>query len=75
MHCKACVHMAESKLCDMSNISNVTASLKNHSVEVVGEFGDKTPELIAEELTVPLKPFGYTVSVERQTKEKIKKKR
>lgn len=62
--------MTESKLGDMPNISKVKSSLKNHSVEIVGEFGERTPEQIAEELTVPLQPLGYTVSVEKQIKEK-----
>ena len=70
MHCNACVLMTESELGDLPNITHVKSSLKNHSVEVVGDFGGKTPEQIAEELTIPLKPHGYTVSVEKQTKEK-----
>jgi len=70
MHCNACVLMTESELGDLPNITHAKSSLKNHSVEVVGDFGNKTPEQIAEELTVPLKPHGYTVSVERQVKEK-----
>jgi len=70
MHCNACVLMTESELGDLPNITHAKSSLKNHSVEVVGDFGNRTPEQIAEELTVPLKPHGYTVSVERQVKEK-----
>ncbi len=70
MHCNACVLMIESELGDVPNVTHVTSSLKSHSVEVTGDFGDKTPEQIAEELTVPLAPHGYTVSVERQNKEK-----
>ena len=66
MHCNACILMTESELGDLPNITYVRSSLKTHSVEVVGNFGDKTPEEIAEELTVPLKPHGYTVSVEKQ---------
>jgi replicative DNA helicase len=66
MHCNACVLMTESELGDLPNITHVKSSLKNHSVEVTGDFGDKTQEQIAEELTVPLKPHGYTVSVEKQ---------
>ncbi len=66
MHCNACVLMTESELSDLPNITHVKSSLKNHSVEVTGNFGDKTLEQIAEELTIPLKPHGYTVSVERQ---------
>ncbi len=66
MHCNACVLLTENELKDIPNITSAKASLNNHSVEVVGDFGDKTPEQIAEELTVPLKPLGYTVSVEKQ---------
>jgi sulfite exporter TauE/SafE len=58
--------MTESELKELPNVTYVKSSLKNHSVEVVGDFGNKTPEQIAEELTVPLKPHGYTVSVEKQ---------
>jgi len=65
MHCNACVLMTESELKDLPNITHAKSSLKNHSVEITGDFGDKTPEQIAEELTVPLRPFGYTVSIER----------
>ena len=70
MHCNACVLMTESELSELPNVTHVKSILKNHSVEVVGDFGDKTPEQIAEELTVPLKSHGYTVSVEKQIKEK-----
>lgn len=66
MHCNACVLMTESELKDLPNITYVKSSLKNHTVEIVGDFGDKTLEQIAEELTVPLKSHGYTVSVEKQ---------
>jgi len=66
MHCNACVLMTESELGDLPNITYVKSSLKKHSVEIIGDFGDKTPEQIAEVLTAPLKPRGYTVSVERQ---------
>jgi len=70
MHCNACVLMTESELKDLPNVTHAQSSLKNHSVEVIGDFRNKNPEQIAEELTVPLKPHGYTVSVERQVKEK-----
>ena len=70
MHCNACVLMTESELGDLPNIIHVKSSLKNHSVEVTGDFGDKTLKQIAEELTIPLKPHGYTVSIERKVVEK-----
>ena len=66
MHCNACILMTESELKDLPNVTHAKSSLKNHSVEVVGDFGNKTPEQSAEELTIPLKPHGYTVSVEKQ---------
>ena len=66
MHCNACVLLTESELKELPNVSYVKSNLANHSVEVVGDFGDKTPEQIAQELTVPLKANGYTVSVERE---------
>ncbi|OHA85465.1 MAG: hypothetical protein A2481_00935 [Candidatus Yonathbacteria bacterium RIFOXYC2_FULL_47_9] len=61
--------MIESELGDLPYLTHVKSSLKNNSVEVVGDFGDKTPEQIADELTAPLRPHGYTVSVEKKTKE------
>lgn len=71
MHCNACILMTESELGDLPYITHVKSSLKDHSVEVVGDFGNKTPEQIAEELTIPLKSHGYTVSVESFDKLRI----
>lgn len=70
MHCHACVLLIDDELKSFSYITNVKSSLKNHSVEVSGDFGDKTLEQIAEELSVPLKPHGYFLSLERQIKNK-----
>lgn len=70
MHCNACVLLTESELRDMPNVTSVKASLNNHSVEVTGDFGDKTSERIAEELTIPLKSHGYTVSIAKQSQKK-----
>ena len=70
MHCNACALMIESELQDLSYISQVQVSLKHHSLEVVGEFGDKTLEQIAEELTLVLKPHGYSISLEKGQIEK-----
>lgn len=70
MHCNACVLMTESEIGELPNITRVKSSLANHTVEVEGDFGDKMPEQIAEELTIPLKSHGYTISVEKQMQEK-----
>jgi sulfite exporter TauE/SafE len=68
MHCNACILLTESELQELPNVTYAKSSLNNHSVEVKGDFGNKTPEEIAEELTVPLKPHGYMVSVGKQQK-------
>lgn len=65
MHCKACVVLTESELGDMEEVANVKASLEKLNVEVTGEFGDKTPEHVARDLSEVLKPHGYTLSLEK----------
>lgn len=66
MHCKSCVLMTESELGELPNITHVKSNLKNHSVEITGDFGDETPEQIANDLTKAVESHGYTVSVEKQ---------
>ena len=68
MHCNACVLMTESEIGDLSNVTHVKTSLANHKVEVTGDFGDKTPTQIAEELTRVVSGRGYTVTVEKEVK-------
>lgn len=68
MHCNSCVLLTESELKDLPNISKVKSSLKNNSVEVEGEFGNKDQDQIAKELSNVLKPHGYTISLEKQKK-------
>jgi sulfite exporter TauE/SafE len=62
--------MTESELMDLSYMTSAQSSLASHTVVVEGRFGNKTPEEIATDLTLLLKPRGYTVSVEKQIKEK-----
>src|SRR3989344_8899687 len=70
MHCNACVLMIESELQDISYVTHAKSSLKHHSVEVTGDFGDKTEQLIAEELSSVLNKHGYILTIEKQTKTK-----
>lgn len=70
MHCASCVHLTESELSDVLGVTRVKASLKDLQVEVTGDFGDKTPEQLAEEFTVILAPHGYSLTVEK-TKQSI----
>ncbi len=66
MHCSSCVVLTESELSEVFGVSRVKASLKNLNVEVTGDFGDKEPEHIAQDLTEVLRPHGYTLSIEKQ---------
>ncbi|HLD70739.1 MAG TPA: sulfite exporter TauE/SafE family protein [Negativicutes bacterium] len=66
MHCASCVFLTESELLQMPEVTKAKSSLASHSVEVTGEFGDKTPEHIARDLSEILKPHGYTLSVEKR---------
>ncbi len=66
MHCNACVLTIESALGDLPYIKSAKASLNRHTVEVTGDFGNKTESEIAEELTLQTIPHGYTISIEKQ---------
>ena len=66
MHCAACPVLIESELTDLPGVSGAKASLSRNTVEVSGEFGDKTAQHIANNLTEVLKPHGYSVSTEKQ---------
>ncbi len=70
MHCNSCVILTESKIAELPNVEKVKSSLKNHSIEVTGDFGNMSEAEIAEKLTVPIKSHGYTVSIEKQVIEK-----
>lgn len=70
MHCNACVLLTESELKEIPNIKSVKSSLKNKSVEITGDFGNKQEEEIVLELTQVLKPHGYTLSIEKEIKDK-----
>jgi sulfite exporter TauE/SafE len=58
--------LIEGELSDLPNISRAKASLKHNHVEVTGEFGEKSIEEVAQELTLVTKPHGYVFSPEKQ---------
>lgn len=66
MHCPACPILIESELGDLPEISSAKASLKQNTVEIVGEFGKKSPDQVLEGLNEALKCHGYTLSAELQ---------
>ena len=67
MHCNACILLTESELTEHPKVSSARSSLKTHSVEIRGDFGDMTSEDIARELSSLLEKHGYSLSVERVT--------
>lgn len=70
MRCKSCVLVIDDDLQNTSGITSVKTNLNNHTVEVVGDFGDKSTEEIASELSSVLAKHKYTLTVDKQTTEK-----
>ncbi len=57
--------MTENTLQELPQVEKAKTNLAHHSVEVTGDFGDKTSEQIALELSLPLSAHGYTLSLEK----------
>ena len=70
MHCNACILLTESEVEELPHITKVKSNLHNHTIEVSGDFGERTQEEIAQELTDVLYKHGYSVFVEKQIKPK-----
>lgn len=68
MHCNSCVILTESELKEVKGISRAKTSLKHNNVEITGEFGDKTQEQVMHELSEALKPHGYSLALEKETR-------
>lgn len=70
MHCNACVLLIESELNNYPGVVHAKTSLNNHSIEILGDFGEKTEQEIIKMLSAPIKDNGYTLSLEKQTEDK-----
>ncbi len=70
MHCTACTLLTEGELMSVEGVSRAKSSLTTHTVEVCGDFGDKTREEICRELSQRLEKHGYALSLEKQHSEK-----
>lgn len=68
MHCKACVLLTESEIGELPNVVSVKANLGKGVIEISGDFGEKTREEIAKELSGVLKERGYIISTEKTDK-------
>lgn len=64
MHCSACEILTESELKEHSKVLSVKSSLKTHTVEICGDFGDMQLSDIAKELTGALSQ--HSLSIEEQ---------
>lgn len=62
MHCRACVLLIEEELAAVSGVASAAPSLEDHTVTVEGDFGGKSPEAIASELSAMLAAHGYSLS-------------
>lgn len=70
MHCNACVLMTESEVGELPYVSRATTNLKHATMTVTGYFGERSQVDLAREFTDILKPHGYTVSIEKQAKDR-----
>ncbi len=67
MHCQSCVILTETELSEVPGVTKAQSSLSKLQTTVTGEFGDKTADQVAAELTEILKPHGYSLSLEKQS--------
>ncbi len=67
MHCASCVVATESELKTHPKVKIARSDLATRTVEIIGEFGDMTPDAIAEELTAVLSQ--HKLSTEKQKEE------
>ena len=70
MHCTACTLLTEGELIEVEGVASARSSLTTHTVEVCGNFGDKTREEICRELSQRIEKHGYSLSLEKQRSEK-----
>ncbi len=65
MHCKACVLLIESELNNYPGVVHAQVSLNTSSIEILGDFNEKTDSEIMRMLSVPIEDNGYTLSLEK----------
>lgn len=66
MHCRSCVALTENELKEHPRVVSVQSSLVSRRVEIIGDFGDMTPDAIAHELSQALSQ--HTLSTEAEKK-------
>lgn len=66
MHCASCPVLIKSELEDLPHVAQANASLKHHTLEVHGEFGERPHDDVARELEAVIKKHGYALAMEKQ---------
>ena len=66
MHCKSCALVTEHTLDNIAFVETAKVNPHKKTVAVSGDFGNKTEEEIAEELTKTLSQKGYSLSVDEE---------
>ncbi len=70
MHCNACIILTETDALELPYVKSAKSNLKQQTIEIEGDFADKTPESIAETLTEIMREHGYSVFLVKQHHEK-----
>ncbi len=70
MHCKACTLLVDSEIKNFSGIKSVTSDIETHTVKITGDFGDKSADVIAGELSALVEKYGYSISTKYEVVEK-----
>jgi uncharacterized protein len=66
MHCKACVWLSERELAEHPKVVSAKSSLRTRSVEIRGDFGDRPPDDIAEELSALLSEHSLSTTAPKK---------
>lgn len=70
MHCNACVLIIESELNNYPEVIHAKVFLHKNSIEIIGDFHEKNDVEIIEMLSASIRDNGYTLSLEKQMKNK-----
>lgn len=68
-HCNACKILIEDVLSEHKEVTGVEVNLHKQTIEINGDFSEN-PQELAETFTKLLEPHKYTVTVDKQEKEK-----
>jgi len=65
MHCHSCVILTEDAVKDIPGVTSAKSSLKHRTIELCGDFQNKSQENIIQSLNTELEKHGYKVSTEK----------